>query len=306
MTMPAAAVLLATWITLAPAQVARQEVAVTMVNDKVYLIGGIAGDITTLASVEEYDPVTDSWRFITPLPRPRHHPAAVTLGDAMYVIGGYETVAFDPVSTVYRYDFVTHEWSSVTSLPAPRGALTASVIDGKIYAAGGAPGDGRDLLVYDPATNAWTALAPMPTGREHVASVAVDGKLYVIGGRLAGNTDAVERFDPATGAWTVLPSLPTARGALAAAAIAGRIYAFGGEGNRASPTGMFPDVESFDVASETWRREPPMPVPRHGAGAAVIGTRIYIPAGAEVEGFRPIAHHDALELAVGRRRAVRK
>ena len=305
MMVPTAAILLATWITLAPTQTARQEVAAVAANGKVYVIGGFAADISTLSSVEEYDPVTNLWRFVAPLPRPRHHPAAVTLGNSIYVIGGYESVAFAPVSTVYRYNIAANQWTTVAPLPTPRGALAAAVIDGKIYAAGGAPGNGRGLLVYDPATNMWTALEPMPTGREHVAAVAVDGLLYVIGGRLAGNTNAFERYDPATNTWTVLPPMPSSRGALAATEIAGRIWTFGGEGNPARADGMFLNVESFDITSETWRIEPPMAVPRHGAGAALIGTRIHIPAGAEVEGFAPIAHHDALELAAGSRRGVR-
>ena len=300
------ALLLATWVTLAPAAVARQEIAAVVANDKLYVIGGIGAEINSLASVEEYDPATNAWRFVAPLPRPRHHPAAVTLGDAIYVIGGYETLNFDPVRTVYRYDIVANQWSEVAPLPAARGAMAAAVIDGKIYAVGGAPGSGRDLIVYDPAANSWTVLPPMPTGREHLAAVAVDGMLYVAGGRLAVNTSAFERFDPATSTWTVLPPLPTARAGHAAAAVHGRIYVFGGEGNPASLNGTFPQVESFDVANATWRSEPLMANPRHGIGAALLGTRIHIPAGAPIQGFGPTSEHDALELAVGRRRAVRK
>ena len=301
-----AAVLLATWVALAPAAVSRQEVAAVVANDKLYVIGGIGAEINSLASVEEYDPATNTWRFVAPLPRPRHHPAAVTLGDAIYVIGGYETLNFDPVRTVYRYHVATNQWSEVAPLPAARGAMAAAVIDGKIYAVGGAPGSGRDLIVYDPAANAWTVLPPMPTGREHLAAVAVDGMLYVAGGRMAGNTGAFERFDPATNTWTVLPSLPTARAGHAAAAVHDRIYVLGGEGNRAALGGTFPQIESFDIASETWRSEPLMAIPRHGIGAALLCTRIHVPAGANIQGFGPTGEHDALELAVGRRRAVRK
>lgn len=300
------ALLLATWVTFAPTAVARQEIAAVVANDKLYVIGGIGAEINSLASVEEYDPATNAWRFVAPLPRPRHHPAAVTLGDAIYVIGGYETLNFDPVRTVYRYDIVANQWSEVAPLPAARGAMAASVIDGKIYVVGGAPGNGRGLLVYDPAMNTWMALPLMPTGREHLAAAAVDGMLYVAGGRMAGNTDAFERFDPATNTWTVLPSLPTARAGHAAAAVHDRIYVLGGEGNPASLNGTFPQIESFDIASETWRSEPLMAIPRHGIGAALLGTRIHVPAGANIQGFAPIREHDALELAVGRRRAVHK
>lgn len=294
----------AVWISLAPVLVPRQEVAVAAAGGRMYLIGGIAADRSTLASVEEYDPATNTWRFVAPMPRPRHHAAAVGIGEFVYVIGGFESIAFDAQASVYRYDIARNEWSEVAPLPEIRAALAAVVIDGRIYAIGGVP-DTRALAMYDPATDVWIPLAPMPTGREHLAAAAVNGRLYVAGGRLNGNVNAFERYDPASNTWTTLDPLPTARSGIAAAAIGSRIYVFGGEGNRNTVTGVFEEVESFDTISGTWRREVPMAVPRHGIGAAVIGDRIHIPAGAPVEGFGTTDGHDAVETQFVKRRAVR-
>jgi N-acetylneuraminic acid mutarotase len=294
----------AVWISLAPVLVPRQEVAVAAANGRLYLIGGIAGDQSILSSVEEYDPSTNSWRFVAPMPRPRHHAAAVGIGQFVYVIGGMESLAFDPQATLFRYDTISGEWTELAPLPQARGALAAVVIDGRIYAVGGVPNT-RALTVYDPSTNAWTSLAPMPTGREHLAAAAVNGRLYVAGGRLSGNVNAFERYDPASNTWTILDSLPTARSGIAAAAIGPRIYVFGGEGNPHIATGVFEEVESFDTISGTWRRELPMAVPRHGIGAAAIGDRIYIPAGSPFEGLGTTGAHDAVETQFVRRRSVR-
>jgi N-acetylneuraminic acid mutarotase len=303
-TRPFATLALAVWIPLAPVQVARQEVAVAAAVEKVYLFGGI-GDGEALDSVEQYDPSANAWHFVAPLPSPRHHAAAAAMAEAIYIIGGYSDLAFTPVASVFRYDVAADVWTRVADLPRPRGALAAAVIDGRIYAAGGAPG-GRDLTVYDPSTNQWTALAPMPTPREHLAAVAFGGKLYVVGGRLAGNTAAFESYDPATDRWESLPPLPTPRSGLAAAVAGGRIYVFGGEGNPAAATGVFPENESYDFASRTWRSELPMPLPRHGIGAAFVAGRIVIPAGAPVQGFGRSAMTDAFEPDVPpRRRSVR-
>lgn len=299
-----AVLLLAVWIPQPPVLVQRQEVAVAAGNGRLYLIGGIAGDASILASVEEFDPATRAWRFVAPLPRPRHHAAAVALGDSIYVIGGFATLAFDPQRSVYRYDTTSDFWTEVAPLPSPRGALAAAAIDGKIYAVGGVPG-GTGLHVYDPATNSWSALASMPTRREHLAAAAVEGMLYVAGGRFTGNTSAFERYDPVSGTWAILPPLPTARGGLAAAVLEGRIYVFGGEGNVAHPSGVFAETESYDVATGEWRREADMLNPRHGIGAATIGDRIHIPAGAPVQGFGTTDAHDAFVLRIPRRRAVR-
>lgn len=296
---------LTTWLTLAPVLVPRQEVAVAAAHGKVYLIGGIGSAPSILSSVEEYDPSTNSWRFVAALPRPRHHAAAVVLGQHIYVIGGFESLFFDAKSTVYRYDTRTDQWSEVAPLPFPRAALAAATIDGKIYAAGGVPGSGRDLHVYDAGIDRWTVLAPMPTGREHLAAATIGGKLYVAGGRLFANSNAFERYDPDTNSWTVLPDLPTARSGLAAAAVGTRIYVFGGEGNPATVTGVFEENESFDVIGGTWTSEVPMAVPRHGIGAAAIANRIYIPAGAPVQGFGTSDVHDSFVIEARRRRSVR-
>lgn len=273
-------------------------------NGRVYAIGGISGT-TVLASVEEYDPQLNQWRFAAPLPEPLHHSAAASVDDIIYVIGGYRTLAFDPTNAVYRYDPRTDVWSRAASLPSPRGALAAVTIDGRIYAGGGNPG-ATLLTVYDPVGDAWKALAPMLTAREHLAAAGLGGKLYVAGGRLAGNSDAFEVYDPATDRWSSLVSLPTARSGIAAGSVNGRIYVFGGEGNPLSPLGVFDQNESYDVAAGTWRAEPSMPTPRHGIGAAVIGDRIYIPGGATVQGFGATNVSDAFVATnAARRRAVR-
>ncbi len=293
------------WLTLVPLQTARQELAVAAANGKLYAIGGISGN-SVLSSVEEFDPQSNRWRFVAPLPEPLHHPAATVVDNIIYVIGGYRTLAFDPTTAVYRYDPRSDRWTRVASLPSPRGALAAAAIEGRIYAVGGNPG-GNALTVYDPAADRWTSLAPMPTAREHLAAVAAGGKLYVAGGRQPRNVAVFEVYDPMTDRWSALSRLPTARSGLAAALLDVRIYVFGGEGNAFSSTGVFEQNEAYDIASDTWRTDTAMPTPRHGIGAAVIDDRIYIPGGAILQGFGAINTNEAfIAVAPPRRRAVRQ
>jgi N-acetylneuraminic acid mutarotase len=70
-----------------------------------------------------------------------------------------------------------------------------------------------------------------------------------------------------------------ARGGIAAAVLSGRIFVFGGE----LPFRIFNATEMYDPATQTWVAKAPMPTPRHGMGAAVVGKRVYIPGG----GTRP-------------------
>lgn len=295
--------LLATWLSRAPLHEARQEVAVTAVAGRVYVFGGIAGN-TVLSSVEEYDPIADRWRFVAPMPEPLHHTAAAVVDDRyVYIIGGYRTLAFDATDAVYRYDALTDTWTRAPSLPAPNGALAAATIDGNVYAVGGAPRT-TALVMFD--GERWISLPSMPTAREHLAAVAVNGKLYAISGRLGGtNRNALEVYDPIASRWTSLASIATARSGIAAAAFGERIYVFGGEGNPNAQSGVFPQVESYDIASNAWRAEPSMPAPRHGIGAALLGGAIYVPAGAAVAGFGITDTNDALVIASpSKRRAL--
>lgn len=146
----------------------------------------------------------------------------------------------------------------------------------------------------------------MPTPREHLAAVAVHGRLFAISGRRGGaNRDAMEMYDPLANRWTSRAPIPTARSGIAAAAFGERIYVFGGEGNPSTPSGVFGEVESYDVAADAWRSEPRMPTPRHGLGAALLGGAIYVPAGAAVAGFGITATNEALAIASpSRRRAA--
>jgi N-acetylneuraminic acid mutarotase len=90
--------------------------------------------------------------------------------------------------------------------------------------------------------------------------------------------------------------MPTARSGLAAAVLNGRLVVIGGEVNRNDPDGVFPQVEVYDFATDTWRSLDPMPVPRHGIGAAAVADLLYVPGGATEAGFAATAHHDALRI----------
>jgi len=66
------------WTSLAPVPSPRSEVAVAELGGLIYVIGGFDGSGTTTATVEVYDPATDSWIQVAPLPAPRHPAAAIS------------------------------------------------------------------------------------------------------------------------------------------------------------------------------------------------------------------------------------
>ena len=291
----------AQWTTLASAPVARQEVAVAADAGQVYVLGGLIG-LTISNQVDVYDPATDSWSTVAPLPVPLHHANAAFVDDTLYVAGGWLDFFANATSAVWAYDPVANQWSPRSPMPTARAAMAVAVVDGKIYAAGGEPpARESDFAVYDPATNTWMSLSDMPTGRTHLAGGSLGGRFYAVGGRsggIAGIVDAFEEYDPATGLWTQRTPIPTARGGLAAATLGGYLVVFGGEGNPAVPSGTFEEVEAYEPAMNAWTVLTPMPTPRHGIGAASVGERIYVPAGAPVEGFGSTDVNEAFDPGV--------
>jgi len=276
------------WELKAPLQASRQEVAVAELDGKVYVAGGLQGDII-LDTVEVYDPTSDSWSFIAPMPDQLHHAAAVATAGKLYIIGGWNNFFGTPQDTLFEYEPTTDNWTQKASMPTRRGSPAAAVLFGKIYVVGGDPGE-NDFAVYDPVTDEWTVLSDMPTGREHMGAAAVGGRFYAVGGRTAllagvGNVATLEVYDPGSQLWSALTSMPTARSGIAAASVEQFIIVFGGEGNPATASGTFSETEAYDTTTDTWTTLAEMPTARHGIGAAVVGNQFYIPAGGSVQGF---------------------
>lgn len=284
------------WIDRSPLPSGRQEVGVAEVAGRIYVVGGFDSNTQSVNTVERYDPTSDQWEAVLPIPatNPINHVGAASVNGRLYVVGGLRQ-NFTGVNWVFCYDPDSNSWSNKADMPTERGAMGVAVIEGLIYAAGGYPtARGRDFAKYDPESDEWTVLPLMPTSRDHLAAASLEGKFHAISGRSGfALRSANEMFDPIAGMWSARAPIPTPRGGIAAAELGGEIYVFGGEGNPADPNGVFHQVEAYNPSTNAWRAETPMPFPRHGIGSAVFGGRIHIPGGGPVEGFGATAHHDS-------------
>jgi N-acetylneuraminic acid mutarotase len=287
-----------TWTVKSPMPSRRWNTAATVVDGKIYVIGGLeligwCGTVacTYVASsnrVEQYDPATDTWIVKTPLPTARGTCAAAAVDGKIYVVGS--------LKDVQSYDPATDTWITRSPMPIARSDMVADVVDGKIYVIGGTTNVGANtgpgasssrtfalttVEQYDPATDTWTTKSPMPTGRYEMAAAVVDGKIYVIGGTQSWVSssrhepiDSVEQYDPAHDAfsrraWVGKAPMPTARYAMAAAVADGKIYVIGG-----NPF-LLQTVEQYDPATDTWTTKSPMPTGRMYLVAAVVNSKVY-------------------------------
>ncbi|HXH60238.1 MAG TPA: kelch repeat-containing protein [Fimbriimonadaceae bacterium] len=84
----------------APMSIPRaRHAAVSLKDGRVAVVGGISSQPT--ASIEIYDPGTNSWTSTRPLAQPRYDHVAAYDGDAIIVIGGSSVAMLTGVEAVY-------------------------------------------------------------------------------------------------------------------------------------------------------------------------------------------------------------
>jgi hypothetical protein len=101
--------------------------------------------------VEAYNPVTDSWSSVTPMPTARGGLATAVGGDGrIYAVGGETNIGVKS-DTAEAYNFATKAWSIVDPMPTARSRLGAAAgKDGRVYAIGGGPGALTTVEGYTP------------------------------------------------------------------------------------------------------------------------------------------------------------
>ena len=268
-----------TWTKKKEMPTKRATFATGVIDGKIYAVGGWkvwADPRSSLATLEIYDPATDTWEKGPDMPTPRGGLVAAVVDGVLYAITGGQIRQGLPAVEVY--DPAIGTWKKRAHIPIGKYTGAASVVDGKIYVIGGWPGT-QLVQMYDLAADTWTQKASMLIGRGAVAAAAVDGKIYAIGGEtgFANPTAILEMYDPAIDTWTRKADMPTARAGVSTAVVNGLIYAIGGTfGPRARGLAT---VEVYDPITDTWAEKPDMPTPRSFTSTSVVNGKIYVIGG---------------------------
>ena len=213
------------WKALAPMPIKRGAAAAAVVGDKIYVIGGATtqpwakenflSQVTPqrgLGTVEAYDPASNTWKELTPMPTPRNHAAIGAVNGKIYVIGGRVGAAFiglaSDTSLVEVYDPATDTWGTPGArMPTTRSALAYGVYNNRIYVAGGEFQDPQQQTVfrtfedYDAASNTWTVLPPMAIARHGVAAAVIGNRFYAVSGDVQSSGTGVEVSTPVVSAF---------------------------------------------------------------------------------------------------------
>lgn len=171
--------------------------------------GGL-GPEGSVARVDAYDPLADSWARLQDLPRPRDHFQLVVADGALYAIGGRVTSEGSPGIRIEDLDAVdklalpadpanlpSATWSAeVTDLPTPRGGLGATAVGACVYTIGGEVSGGAPPGVtgatesYDPESGTWRELPPLGTPRHGIEAALFGHTILVAGGGLESFSDS--------------------------------------------------------------------------------------------------------------------
>ncbi|THF71442.1 glycosyl hydrolase [Deinococcus sp. Arct2-2] len=143
------------WTTAAPLPNPRNHLGGTVLNGKIYALGGQhLGDENAgnQSAVHAYDPAANTWTARASLPLPIGHINASTVvqNGRIVVISGVTQNSAE-VANVSEYDPAANTWTALTPLPAPRQSPVADVINGRLVVATGSASSGA-------VTTTWTGV----------------------------------------------------------------------------------------------------------------------------------------------------
>lgn len=277
----------AVWIAADSIPDSRANMAMALVDNRMYMVGGFKAGAVYSDRLDVYNPETDSWHTRSPLPIPLKQPAAVALDGKLYVFGGMNNSGISKRAFMYhpRID----RWEEIAPLPTPRFGLSAAAVEGKIYTFGGfnLRQDYVDAMEsYDPITNTWEIETPLPTSRYNPGTATDGNLLYVFGGYNGldgGMFPFILTYSPQDDVWDTVGVMRTPRHSAGVVMINGEFVVVGGY-NKIN--GYLNVVEAFNPVTQTWRDMRSLAVPRSGPGVAALSGRLFVFGGMRALGER--------------------
>lgn len=194
-----------TWQTKTPLPENRAYLSANVVDDKIYLIGGLSavspgtgGNSSIIANTTLiYDPARDSWTTKAPISTPVFYYASAVVNGKIYIISGntgplsMATFGGFITNLTQIYDPATDSWSYGASIPTgvQNAAATSTGIAGTaaIYTFSGfegfmIPSALKLTQVYYPENDSWSTGAKMQAAQFGMRAAAVNNTIYVICG----------------------------------------------------------------------------------------------------------------------------
>lgn len=170
---------------------ARSASAAAVIDGRIYVVGGNSTTAYWVPNLESYDPVSDNWTVLAPMPIGQSNGSAAAFGRKLIVSGAYSAMGGMNGSTAI-YDTTTNTWSYGAHSQNMDGACSGVVL-GRFYLLGGGLFGGAGVnttQIYDPTANKWTSGAPMRRVNAQAAGAVYNGKIYCFGGANTAEVNA--------------------------------------------------------------------------------------------------------------------
>ena len=285
------------WTAAAPLPPPARLVSATSDGRAAYAVGGLAAS-GYLSATHRYDPLTDTWTTLPPLPLPVAGASAVFAPNTgkLYVFDG-ESGGLTISTATQIYDPVSQSWTTSPPLPAPRSAMTSGYWNGHIYLAGGTDTvrftPQLQVWAYDPLTDSWdTSLPTLPRDTVGAAGGIIQGHLLVAGGAnsAAQPLAAVQDYDVTTHERGYVADLPQPVYGAGSAVVNGQLWVFGGGQPFVAADGSAPRLDQvqpnaltvsaiYEPVDNRWTSGPALGTARVLMGSTAVGSRVIAVAG---------------------------
>lgn len=182
------------WSTIKPMNFDRCRFSLNVLENSLIAVGGHSEGFQRLddqignnvATVEKYDPTSDSWTIMTPMPEFRSQHAGATYKNKLFISGGIDGYG-SVLNSFYEYDSSTDSWIKICNL-TPRADHVMLRVGMKIYICGGWQEiDGHRRLIsaiecFDINTSSINVITYIQTPRYHAGITMINNRIYFIGG----------------------------------------------------------------------------------------------------------------------------
>ncbi|MDR2707237.1 MAG: hypothetical protein LBB87_00600 [Nitrososphaerota archaeon] len=171
------------WNIKTPLKYPREKFVTVIFDGKIYAIGGYGSHGyggSYVGTTERYDPKTDKWTTLAPMPTPRTEVSVVVYQGKIYCMGGVFSISGRGITSktdaVEVYDPVTNKWSKKASLPFEPSS-TAYVINDQLFVI---ERWGRQMYVYNPFDDSWSSKTALPVIMSDMTAIVIDDNLFAI------------------------------------------------------------------------------------------------------------------------------
>jgi N-acetylneuraminic acid mutarotase len=232
------------WFSMASMENPCSGLSVEIINNKIYVIGGVYSTKQQYTVIQEYDIETDTWSTKCTMPEPRFNHISEVIDGKIYIAAGMtvdENGSHPGLTSALVYDPVNDQWDTIADLHHERYFGRSCVFNNKIYVFGGAPPGvpynvaHQSIEIYDPETDVWTISEdeiPIPF-MGGMVQVYGDSILLLGGFRIVldkENYSCIYKYvpDAPEDKWEEMVSMPVKRGVMAGNIVNHYLHMIGG------------------------------------------------------------------------------